>query len=130
MYFRKARLDQRPISMIEKTGTPVRYMAIAAPDRIECVPTSERSISSFVSPMATTPSLSRFVTISDVMLMVLFLCGARETGEFRSVPLRVRIRLMSDDGGPKLDWAHDGIRCPPLSHGVPFSVILLSFESD
>jgi hypothetical protein len=28
------------------------------------------------------PSLRRFATISDVMLMVLFLCCARETGEF------------------------------------------------
>ena len=41
MYFRKARLDHCPISMIEKIGTPARYMAIAALDQIECVPTSE-----------------------------------------------------------------------------------------
>ena len=82
MYFRKARLDQRPISIMEKMGTPARYMAIAAPDRIECVPTSERWIPSFVSPIATTPSFRRFATISDVMLMVLLLCCARETGEF------------------------------------------------
>jgi hypothetical protein len=82
MYFRKARLDQQPISIMEKMGTPARYMAIAAPDRIECVPTSERWIPSFVSPIATMPSLTRFATISDVMLMVLFLCCARETGEF------------------------------------------------
>jgi hypothetical protein len=46
--------------------------------------------------MATTPSFSRFATISDVMLMVLFLCGAREMGESRLVPLRVRIRLMME----------------------------------
>ncbi len=82
MYFRKARLDQRLISIMEKMGTPARYMAIAAPDRIECVPTSERWIPSFVSPIATTPSLRRFATISDVMLIVLLLCSARETGEF------------------------------------------------
>ena len=93
MYFRNARLDQRPISMIEKTGTPARYMAIAAPDRIKCVPTSDRWMPSFVSPMATTPSLSRFATISDVMLIVLFLCRARETGESLLVPLNVWIRL-------------------------------------
>ena len=30
MYLRKAVLDHLPISMIKKTGTPVRYMAIAA----------------------------------------------------------------------------------------------------
>ncbi len=32
MYFRKAMLDHCPISMIEKIGTPARYMAIAVPD--------------------------------------------------------------------------------------------------
>jgi hypothetical protein len=35
MYFRKARLDQQPISIMEKMGTPVRDMAIAAPLQIE-----------------------------------------------------------------------------------------------
>ncbi len=35
MYFRKARLDQRLISMIKKIGTPTRYMAIAVLDWIE-----------------------------------------------------------------------------------------------
>ncbi len=93
MYFRNARLDQCPISMIEKTGTPARYMAIAALDRIKCVPTSDRWMPSFVSPMATMPSLSRFATISNVMLIVLFLCRAREMGESLLVPLYVRIRL-------------------------------------
>jgi hypothetical protein len=39
------------------------------------------------------PALSRFATISDVMLIVLFLCRARETGESLLVPLYVRIRL-------------------------------------
>jgi hypothetical protein len=82
MYFRKARLDQRPISIMEKMGTPVRYMAIAALDRIECFPTSEQWIPSFISPIVTMPFLRRFATISNVMLMVLFPCCARETGEF------------------------------------------------
>ena len=93
MYFRKARLDQRPISMIEKTGTPARYMAIAAPDRIECVPISWRWIPSFISPIATTPSFSRFATISLVMLMVMFEWRASETGEFVFDPSYVRIRV-------------------------------------
>ncbi len=93
MYFRKARLNHCPISMIEKIGTPARYMAIAAPDWIKCVPTSKWWMPSFVSPIATMPSLSRFETISDVLLIVLFLCRARETGESLLVPLYVRIRL-------------------------------------
>ena len=80
MYFRKARLDQRPISMRK-------------PDRIECVPISWHWIPSFVSPIATTPSFSRFATISLVMLMVLFEWRARETGEFVLDPSYVRIRV-------------------------------------
>ena len=32
MHFRKAVLDHLPISMIEKTGTPARYMAITSPE--------------------------------------------------------------------------------------------------
>ena len=37
MYQRKALLDQWPIIMIVKTGTPVRYIAMAALDQIEWV---------------------------------------------------------------------------------------------
>ena len=40
MYLRKASLDHRPIIMIEKVGTPARYIAMAEPDRTECVPIS------------------------------------------------------------------------------------------
>ncbi len=90
-YFRKVRLDQRPISMIEKIGTSATYMAIAAPERIECVPSSEGRMPSFVSPMATMSSLIRLDIISDVMLMILFLCWAKETGESLLVPLYARI---------------------------------------
>jgi hypothetical protein len=35
IYFRNAVLDQLPISIIEKTGTPARYMAITAPERMD-----------------------------------------------------------------------------------------------
>ncbi len=79
--------------MMEKIGTPARYMAIAAPDRIECVPISEQWMPNFVSPIATTPSRRRLATISDVILIVLFLCLARETGESLLVPLIERIRV-------------------------------------
>ena len=41
MYRRKASLAQRPTSMMANTGTPARYMAMAAPARMEWVPTSE-----------------------------------------------------------------------------------------
>jgi hypothetical protein len=96
MYFRKARLDQRPISMIEKIGTPAMYMAIAAPERIKCIPILEWRMPSFVLPMATTPSLIRLDIISDVMLMIFFLCWAKETSESLLVPLYERIHVIMD----------------------------------
>ncbi len=89
-------LDQHPTSMIEKTGVPAKYIAMAAPDRIDFDPILDRLIPSFVSPIATTPSRIRFTIISDVMLMILVPCFARETGEFGFVPLYERIRVMID----------------------------------
>ncbi len=80
-------LDQRPASMIKKTGVPAKYIAMAAPDRIDFDPILDRLIPSVVSPIAITPSRIRFTIISDVMLMILFLCFARETGEFGFAPL-------------------------------------------
>jgi hypothetical protein len=73
MYFRKAVLDHRLISMIEKIGTLARYMAIDAPDQMECILISKRGMPSFVLLMATTPSQMRLAIISEVMLMSLFL---------------------------------------------------------
>jgi hypothetical protein len=49
---------------------------------------------SFVLPMATTPSLMRFEIISDVMLMSLLLCVARETGDSLAVPFYERIQVI------------------------------------
>ncbi len=82
--------------MIKKTGVPAKHIAMAAPDRIDFDPISDRLIPSFVSPIATTPSRIRFTIISDVMLMILFLCFARGTGEFGFVPLYERIRVTID----------------------------------
>ena len=89
-------LDQCPTSMIKKTGVPAKYIAMAAPDRIDFDPISDLLIPSFVSPIATTPSRIRFTIISGVMLMILFPCFARETGEFGFVPLYEQIRVMID----------------------------------
>ena len=50
MYRRKASEDQRPIIMIENVGTSSRYIAIAAPDRMECVPMSSGLKPSLASP--------------------------------------------------------------------------------
>ena len=80
-------LDHLPINIIEKIGTLGRYMAIAAPERIECVPISDRRMPSLVSPIVTTPLQHKSPIISPVTLMILLLCFARETGEFSVVPL-------------------------------------------
>ena len=124
MYFRNARLDQRPISIMEKMGTPARYMAIAAPDCIECVPTSEQWIPSFVSPIAIMPSFSRFATILEVMLIVPFLCWARETGESLFDPLKERIRVTID--AQRLTGHMMGLdvsHCVTVSNFLSFSVV-------
>ncbi len=89
-------LDQRPMSMIEKTGVPAKYIAIAAPDQMDFNPILDWLIPSFVSPIATMPLRIRFTIISDVMLMISFLCFARETGEFGFVPLYKQIRVTID----------------------------------
>ncbi len=49
-----------------------------------------------VSPMATTPSLIRLDIMSNVILMILFFCWAKETGESLLVPLYERIRVIMD----------------------------------
>jgi hypothetical protein len=66
MYLRKALLDQRPISMIMNMGHSPRYIAMVAPDLIECVPTSSLLMPSFTSPMAPTASLNAFIMCVDV----------------------------------------------------------------
>ncbi len=96
MYLRNAELDQCLTSMIKNTGVPAKYIAMAAPDRIDFDPISDQLIPSFVSPIATTPSRIRFTIISDVILMILFPCFARETGEFGFVPLYERISVTID----------------------------------
>jgi hypothetical protein len=87
MYLRKAVLDHLPISMIEKTETPVRYMAITAPDQMDFVPISDRRIPSFVSPIATTPLWHKSAIISPGILMILPLYFTRDTGESLLAPL-------------------------------------------
>jgi hypothetical protein len=97
MYLRNAVLDYLPISMIKKKiGTPERYMAIAAPERMDFVPISDWRMPSFVSPIATTPSQHKPAIISAVTLMIVFLCFTRETGEFLFVSLYDRILLVID----------------------------------
>ena len=60
-------LDQQPIIMIRKTGHPLRSIAMAAPERMECVPISFVAMwreSSLIAEMA---SCNAFVICFDVM---------------------------------------------------------------
>ena len=72
-------LFQRPIFMIEKIGTLLRYMAIAAPDRIEWVPISCVAIPRRLQPVASTPARREFVIIDDVMCSSLLFDQKAET---------------------------------------------------
>jgi hypothetical protein len=71
-------LDHHPMSTIEKTGVPARYIAIAEPLPIERVPISDQRIPSVVSPIVSI--LSWIKILSEVILMILFLCFTSETG--------------------------------------------------
>ena len=46
MYFKKARLDHQPTNIIVNSGTPFRYICMAADDLTECKPMSSTSIPS------------------------------------------------------------------------------------
>ena len=56
--------------MIVKTGTPARYIAMAAPDRIEWVPTSPCAYPSLASPRNDTVAQMQSRSILDVMAII------------------------------------------------------------
>ena len=66
MYFMKASLDHRPMSIIIKTGQPPMNIAMAAPDRIEWVPTSDVLIFRTSSPITLIASCNAHVICFDV----------------------------------------------------------------
>ena len=86
MYLRKASLDHRPIIMIEKVGTPARYMAMAAPDRTEWVPMSSDSKPNLSSPTPSAAERSLFRTVVEEMVESLSSTKMVLTGVFSSVP--------------------------------------------
>jgi len=79
-------LDHLPISMIEKTHTLARYMAISAPEQMDLVRISNQQTLSFVSPIVTILQ-HKSAIISPVTLMILILCFMRETGDLLFAPL-------------------------------------------
>ena len=88
-----AMLDHRPIIMIAKTGTPPRYIAIAAPARMEWVPTSCCWMRRLSSPMATTPSRRADSMCLLVMWAIRFRTKTVDTGVEGVVFGYVHIRL-------------------------------------
>ena len=65
-YLINVRLRHRPISCIVSQGTPARYIAIAAPDRIECVPILSAFMpTSRLSPTMVVASLSLSSIVLD-----------------------------------------------------------------
>ena len=86
MYFRKASLDHRPIIMMEKVGTSARYIAMAAPERMECVPISCPVNPSLSTPMSSTAERSFVRTVEDEMVESLSLRKIVLTVDVSSVP--------------------------------------------
>ena len=86
MYLRKASLDHRPIIMIEKVGTSARYIAMAAPDRIECVPISFPVNPNLSTPMSSTAEQSLVRTVDDEMVEIVSFRRIVLTVEVSSVP--------------------------------------------
>ena len=78
-------LFQRPIFMMEKIGTLLRYMAMAAPDRMEWVPISWVEIPRRLQPVASTPARNEFVIIAEVMCSSLLFDQKAETLVFSFV---------------------------------------------
>ena len=69
MYRRKASLDQQPIIMMEKVGICAKYMCMADPKRIECVPILEVANPRTFSP--TIPAADRILVqavVEDIFL--------------------------------------------------------------
>ncbi len=87
MYLKNASLDQHPISMMVNTAHSPRYIAMAAPDLIKCVPIWSFVMPSLCSPIATTASRSALMTFSNVTCVILSLIKTAEMGVSAVVPL-------------------------------------------
>ena len=79
IYRRKASLDHLPMIMIVKVGTLARYIAIAAPERMEWVPMSSGPKPRISLPIALTMFLRAvlMVVYERWMIVGLFPCGLK-----------------------------------------------------
>ena len=86
MYRRKASLDHLPIIIIVYTGTSPKYIAIAAPDRIECVPKSPGFSPRRSQPIELAAAFRAFTNSSEVKCSILPFLQIAETGVSQSAP--------------------------------------------
>ena len=78
--------------MIEKVGTPARYMAMAAPDRTEWVPMSSDLKPNLSSPTPSAADRSLFRTVVEEIVESLSSTNMVLIGVFSSVPGYERTR--------------------------------------
>ena len=87
MYRKKASLDHRPMIMMVKVGTCARYIAMAAPERRECVPISVSAKPRASLPRVLTVHLKEFLIAVEVS----------STGSWDCVGERKRLTLESGE---------------------------------
>ncbi len=75
------------MSMMVNTAHLPRYIAMAAPDLIKCVPISSFVMLSLCSPIASTASLSALMTFYDVICVILSVITTAEMGVSAVVPV-------------------------------------------
>ena len=80
MYLKNTSLDHLPIIMIVYIGHSPKYIAIAAPDLIECVTASGALMPSTSFPIDITAALSVFVISSEVICSILSFLQMADTG--------------------------------------------------
>ncbi len=117
-----ASLLHHPIIMIAKTGTPPRYIAIASPDGMECVPISCFLMQSFVPPIATTASWRACSTILLVAWDIQLFHQMADTGVVGDAPLYLLIRSTI-----AVHWMTGQRTSLPVFHWVMVSSLHLFF---
>ena len=105
IYRRNASEDHLPIIMMEKVGTPSKYIAIADPDLIECVPISSFENPRRFSPMAAAADRSLFRAVVDEICLSVLLSRMVFTEVSEEVPGYERMRRVT------LAHALTGQRC-------------------
>ena len=92
IYNRNASELHRPISMMVYTGTSSRYIAIAAPDLMECVPISEGSKPNLALPIAVAAARRALMASALVTKKLLPLSEKVLTNESLEYDLHLRTR--------------------------------------